>query len=185
MAYEKKGKIPSIAQLEDEIFKATASYGYGMTVNLMQILKAYNTFNNSGRAQTPMVTNRLLDEHGTEIKLETPQSVQVLSSATAKRMQKILIKTVNEGTGFKAKTEGLIIGGKTGTAHIAHKGRYVNRYNTSFVGFANDDLHRYTIGVSVVEPTANHFASQTAVPVFKEIVDILVDENYLEPDIIQ
>lgn len=109
------------------------------------------------------------------------EQVNVLPSAIAKRMQKILIKTVNKGTGKKAITPGLIIGGKTGTAHIVEKGQYVEKYNTAFMGFANDKEHSYSMGVVVVQPKKSQFASQTAVPVFKQAIDIMVEDGYLEP----
>ena len=93
-----------------------------------------------------------------------------------------MIKTVNEGTGTLAKTPGLEVGGKTGTAHIAKHGGYVNSYHTSFVGFANDAKHSYTIGITVINPRTVYFASITAVPVFKAIVDVMVEEKYLHLD---
>ena len=181
LPYEKRGNMPSISQLRAEIYKATTSYGYGIRTNLVQLLKAYNIFNNNGRMVTPVITSTLIDERGTEIPVESEEAVQILSSATAQRMKKILIKTVNDGTGYKAITPGLQVGGKTGTAHIAERGRYVNKYNTSFLGFANDKKMNYTIGITVVQPKANHFASLTAVPVFKSIVDMMADEGYLTP----
>ena len=182
LPYEKRGRMPSIRQLNAQIYKATAAYGYGILANLMQIVKAYNTFNNNGRMVTPVITAKLVDAQGEEIILEHDAPKQVISASTAARMKKILIKTVNKGTGKGTIIPGLIIGGKTGTAHIAHRGRYVNRYNTSFVGFANDNSHHYTIGVTVVEPKKNHFASLTAVPVFKKAVGTLIDEGYLKPE---
>jgi cell division protein FtsI (penicillin-binding protein 3) len=101
-------------------------------------------------------------------------------------MKKILIKTVNKGTGKKAITPGIEVGGKTGTAHIVEKGKYVSKYNTAFMGFANDySGHDYTIGVIVIQPKKSQFASQTAVPVFKKAVDIMIEEGYLEPDVIK
>ena len=96
-------------------------------------------------------------------------------------MKKILVKTVNEGTGVGTKTPGLEIGGKTGTAHIAEKGRYVNQYNSSFIGFVNDAESRYTIAVTVVRPKTHHFASLTAVATFKSIIDMMIEEAYLKP----
>jgi cell division protein FtsI (penicillin-binding protein 3) len=57
-------------------------------------------------------------------------------------------------------------------------------YNTSFFGFANDATNRYTIGVTVIEPNPNgkeRFASHSAVPVFKAIVDSMIDEGFLTP----
>ena len=75
------------------------------------------------------------------------------------------------------------IGGKTGTAHLVENGQYVNEYNTAFIGFANDKKSKYTIGAIVVRPKKSQFAAQTAVPVFKKAINILIDENYLKPDI--
>ena len=183
LPYEKQGSIPAINRLKDEIYKATASYGYGLDVNVMQLLKAYNAFNNRGRTLQPYLVERLIDMHGNIEPVNPEGSVQVISQATAERMKKILIKTVQEGTGVGTITPGLEVGGKTGTAHIAEHGRYVNKYNTSFFGFANDKKRKYTIGVTVIQPKANHFASLTAVPVYKQIVDLLVEFDYLKPKI--
>jgi len=153
--------IPSPEKLNNEIYKATCSYGYGMRSNLMQLVQTYNVFNNNGKSILP----------------ETPQ---IIKNETAQQMKNILIKTVNEGTGVNAKTSGLIIGGKTGTAHIVEKGRYVKKYNTSFIGFANDLRdNKYTIGVLVVQPKNSNYSSQTAVPIFKKAVDIMLKNGYL------
>ena len=59
-----------------------------------------------------------------------------------------IITHISEGV--KAKIDGLMIGGKTGTAHIAENGVYVRKYNSSFFGFANDSKNRFTIGVLVI-----------------------------------
>lgn len=185
LIYEKVGSVPSSKRLDNEIYKATCSYGYGMRANLMQIMRAYSTFNNNGRMVYPKLVSGLINERGVLEKMPYEEQVQVISSATAQRMKKILIKTVSVGTGKKARTAGLIIGGKTGTAHIVEKGQYVHKYNTAFMGFANDETKNYSIGVIVVQPTKSHFASQTAVPIFKKAVDILIEDGYLKPDVIK
>lgn len=185
LVYEKTGSVPHIMQLENEIYKATCSYGYGMRANLMQLIRAYSVFNNNGRMVTPRVVECFIDHYNREIAIPEQEQPQVIKSSTAHRVKKILIKTVNEGTGVKAKIEGLEIGGKTGTAHIVEKRKYVNEYNTAFIGFANDQESRYTIGTIVIRPKKSQFASQTAVPVFKNIVDTLVEEDYLKPDIVK
>jgi cell division protein FtsI (penicillin-binding protein 3) len=181
LIYEKTGSIPSAKRLENKIYKATCAYGYGMRANLMQILRAYSTFNNNGRMVTPRIVDALIETNGKVDKIPYEEQVQVIKSSTAQRMKKILIKTVNEGTGKKAITAGLIIGGKTGTAHIVEKGKYVRKYNTAFMGFANDKTRKYSIGVIVVQPKGSHFASQTAVPVFKQAVEIMIEDGYLTP----
>jgi len=183
LIYEKAGSIPSSKRLENEIYKATCAYGYGIRANLMQLMRAYSVFNNNGKMVTPQIVGSFIDEYHQEKKIEPYDTVQVIPSAVAARVKKILIKTVNKGTGKKAITPGLEIGGKTGTANTVEKGKYVSKYNTAFMGFANDKTHKYTIGVVVVQPKNGHFASQTAVPVFKQAVDIMVEEGYLSPAI--
>jgi cell division protein FtsI (penicillin-binding protein 3) len=182
LPYEKRGSIPSSAQLNNYLYKAITSYGYGMRANAMQLVKAFNVFNNGGRLINPMVVEALYDDNGRTIPMQIQAPTQVISPSTAERMKQILIKTVNEGTGTAAKTPGLQVGGKTGTAHIAKNGQYVNSYHTSFIGFANDAKNSYTIGITVIEPRTVYFASITAVPVFKAIVDLMVEEKYLIPD---
>lgn len=182
LPYEKRGSIPSSAQLNNYLYKAITAYGYGMRANAMQLVKAFNVFNNGGKLVNPMVVEALYDDNGRTIPMQVQAPTQVISPATAERMKQILIKTVNVGTGTVAKTPGLEVGGKTGTAHIAKNGAYVNSYHTSFIGFANDGKHNYTIGITVIEPRTVYFASITAVPVFKGIVDLMVEEKYLTPD---
>jgi cell division protein FtsI (penicillin-binding protein 3) len=182
LPYEKPGTMPALRQFKHEFWKATTAYGYGIQANLMQLVKAYNAFNNHGRILTPYLIEGTIDTYGRLHKSKRDAPQQVISASTAEQMKRILIKTVNKGTGVGTRTEGLEIGGKTGTAHIAQRGHYVHRYNSSFIGFANDTKHRYTIGVTVVEPKTYHFASLTAVATFKNIVDLMVDEKYLIPD---
>ena len=185
LIYEKAGSLPSINQLNRDIYKATCSYGYSMRANLMQLLRAYSAFNNNGRTIKPQIVDSFIDEFKTQTKIENEEAVQVIQSATASRMKDILIKTVNKGTGTKAITPGLVVGGKTGTAHIVERGQYVNKYNTAFIGFANDKNVNLTIGAIVIQPKKSQFASQTAVPTFKKAVDILIEDGYLKPDIIK
>lgn len=185
LPYEKKGLLPSLRRLSAgetikdklNVFKSTSSYGQGMTATFMQILRAYTTFNNNGKIVTPSIVQKILKN----------EPEQIISAKTANIMKKLLIKTVEVGTGKKALYKGLEIGGKTGTANIAENGKYKRKYMSSFFGFANDKNHRYTIGVTVNDPisTGKHwyyyYASYSAVPVFKEIVKTMVKLGYLTP----
>jgi len=183
LIYEKVGSIPHSTKLNNEIYKATCSYGYGMRANLMQLMRAYSVFNNNGRMTTPRIVNHFIDNNKQKIEMPRAEQPQVIKSSTAARVKKVLIKTVNQGTGVKAITEGLEIGGKTGTAHIVEKGRYVRKYNTAFLGFVNDKNKKYTMGVIVIQPKKSQFAAQTSVPTFKKAVDILVEDGYLTPSL--
>lgn len=183
LPFEHPGIIPALNRFNSPIYKATVGYGYGMNATFMQLIKAYNVFNNNGRVLTPRLVKKLVSPSGQELFPEKIPDPQVITPAIAKRIQKILIKVVQQGTGTKAKMEGLDIGGKTGTAHIAEDGEYVRSYNGSFFGFANDKKNKYTIGVVIREAKKKqaYFAAQSAVPVFKEVVEKLVENGYLTP----
>jgi len=179
--YDKKGSIPSVLKMQNEIYKATVAYGYGLRVTFMQLLKAYNVFNNNGIMLKPLIASYILFNNKS-YPIVNDEQKRVLSQKTASQIKDILIKTVNEGTGKRAKTEGLQIGGKTGTAHIASFGVYKESYNSSFFGFANDKERKYTIGVFVKEPKIEnytYFASKSAVVVFKSIVDEMLEQKLL------
>jgi cell division protein FtsI (penicillin-binding protein 3) len=184
------GRIKSAKILKNRVDRANQSYGYGMQTTFMQLLKAYSVFNNSGVEVTPKIVKHLQSPEGQRFILTSSQKFhRVLSEKTAEMVKKILKEVVKRGTGKAAKYEGLEIGGKTGTAHIYsfQAKRYVERYNSSFFGFANDDQnHKYTIGILVIEPTKvnrYYFASKSAVPTFRKILDNMVELGYLKPNL--
>jgi len=142
-------------------------------------------FNNYPAVVTPQIVSYLTRNN---VKYQSPffhEPEQVISKETAAEMKRMLIKTVQEGTGRSARIEGLEIGGKTGTAQIAGGTGYLKKYISSFVGFVNDDKgNSYTIGVTVINPNPirpHYYAAQSAVPVFKEIIQNLIKLNYLSP----
>ena len=183
LPYEQKGEIPNPKKLR-EIEKLVLSYGYGLKTTFIQLLAAYNVFNNDGIYITPRLAEKFYQD-GRIVNLDTDiKKEKILSTQAAKIMQGILINVIEKGTGKKAITKGIIIGGKTGTARIAERKGYTsNRYNASFFGFANDQTHSYTIGVLVRNPTKaySYYAAQSALPVFKDVVKILIEEDYLKP----
>jgi len=184
LPYESVGSIPPLNKFKSETYKATVGYGYGMRATFMQVLKAYNVFNNNGRMLTPYLTSYFQFQDGKKFPIQRYDEKEVIPISVAKRMQSILIKTVQKGTGVGTKIDGLVIGGKTGTAQIAKDGGYSFTYNSSFFGFANDDKNKFTIGVLVRQPKKKYtyYASLTAVPIFKEVVLRLVEEGYLTPN---
>ncbi|NPA65003.1 MAG: penicillin-binding protein 2 [Epsilonproteobacteria bacterium] len=182
LPFEHSGSVLPMYRFKSPVYKATIGYGYGIKATFIQLLNAYNVFNNDGEMITPRIASFLSDASGRKKALPPPKKEVVISSKTANTMRKILQKVVEKGTAKVAKIEGLEIGGKTGTAKIAKKRSkgYTKKYHSSFFGFANDKKHRYTIGVLVIRPSfERHFAAQSAVPVFRDIVMELLAEGYL------
>ncbi|ABK83145.1 penicillin-binding protein 2 [Campylobacter fetus] len=189
LSYEQVGLLPSINELRNKTYKSTVSYGYGLQATFMQLLNAYNTINNNGVMITPQIASHL-EKNGKIYAIKEQDIKTILPIETAKIMKRILIKVVesNKGTARKARIQGLSIGGKTGTAHIATSGGYSDkRYNASFFGFVNDiSGNNYTIGVLVREPMKPYpyyYASWSALPIFKNTVELMVENGYLKPTI--
>ncbi len=186
LSRERVGRIKAPYLFKHKVHAANTAYGYGMLANFMQIFKAYSAFNNNGIAVTPKLVKKMSDQYGHSYEPPvTVDSLQACSPKTARVINDMLQGTVNRGTGTAAQYDGLEVGGKTGTAHIydLKAKKYVEKYHSSFFGFANDKLgHKYTIGVFAIKPKKVYFASQTAAPTFQKIVGKMVEANYLVVD---
>lgn len=188
LPYERDGIVPSVKELSKSsgTTKKSVSFGYVARVTFMQLLRAYGVFANGGYLVTPHITQSYIAPDG-KIYIPTTRTAkptQAISEATAKKMQSLLIKVVESGTGKAAKVEqaGIITGGKTGTAReIAQSGGYGQKHNGSFFGFVKDAQNTFVIGVVTFGASGQHYyGSQNSAPVFKKIVDILIEQGYLQ-----
>jgi cell division protein FtsI (penicillin-binding protein 3) len=176
LSWDEPGIIKPLKTLNKKPHRANSAYGYGMLLTFTQLLKAYSAFNNDGIPVTPKL---LASSQNRKESLSV-----AISKKAANQIHKILVEDVERGMGKNARYDGLEIGGKTGTSHIARNGHYVREYHSSFYGFANDEAgNKYTIGVLVIRAKARfaYFASQSAVPVFRKIVEMMVEDGYLKP----
>lgn len=183
LPYEKVGVIPSASTLNSFIYKGSVSYGYGMRATFMQMLRVYAAFSNGGYLVNPYLRsyiintdNKIIDIHKNDEKLN------ILGKYSADVMERTLIKTVQKGTAKVANVKDVIVGGKTGTARVASGGGYKNEYIGSFFGFAKDKNANFTIGVVVfgTSQQSGYYASQTAAPIAKKVIEALIDEGYLK-----
>ncbi|MDD5179927.1 MAG: penicillin-binding protein 2 [Gallionellaceae bacterium] len=144
------------------IEQATMSYGNGISVNLLQLARAYTVFANDGDLKA--VTLLKQDVPGTGKK--------VYSQATALAVRDMLELVVKPGgTAPLAQINGYRVAGKTGTAHKLEGGHYVNRYVASFVGLAPASSPRLIVAVMIDEPGgAQYYGGQVAAPVFSNVM---------------
>ncbi len=156
------------------IEQATISYGYGVSVSLLQLARAYTVFARDGDV-VPLSL----------VKLDAPPpSIPVVSAETAAEMRTMLEMAVGEGgTAPRARIDGYRVAGKTGTARKLHNGRYVNDYVASFAGFAPVSNPRIVVAVMIDEPDAGQFyGGQVAAPVFAEVVARSLRTLQVPPD---
>lgn len=143
------------------IEQATISYGHGVSVSLMQLVRAYTALARNGDVidLTFRRTNR--EALGT----------QVFRPEVARQMRSMMMGTVAAGgTARRVSVEGYTVAGKTGTANKIENGEYVNKYVASFVGMAPAGQPRIIVAVMIDEPTrGSHYGGTVAGPVFNEV----------------
>ncbi len=144
------------------IEQATMSYGYGISVSLMQLARSYTIFASDGVLHPVTLLKRDSPVPGT----------RVVSAQTALAVRKMLeLAAQPGGTAPGAQISGYTVAGKTGTAHkLEGKGYAANRYVASFVGMAPASRPRVIIAVMIDEPSAGqHYGGAVAAPVFSQV----------------
>jgi cell division protein FtsI/penicillin-binding protein 2 len=88
----------------------------------------------------------------------------------------MMIAAVSDGEAKWVKPKDLLVAGKTGTAQIPQEGKYLeDKTIASFVGFAPADKPRFTMLVTLWEPTSSPWGSETAAPLWFSIAkDIML-----------
>src|SRR3989344_5952897 len=129
-----------------EIELATASFGQGIAVTPIQMVRAVAALANNGNLMEPLVVKKLIDPRGKIIDRQPKKIRQVVSSATARVITEMMINAVDQGEAKWAKPPGYRIAGKTGTAQIPVAGHYdAEKTIASFVGFAPADDPKFVM----------------------------------------
>ncbi len=163
---EKRGYLNSIEKLKDMTIHTSTALGYGLVATPLQLLKAYNIFNNNGRLINPTILSN-----------EISTQRQVISAETAKQMHKILLQKLHNDGNKTVQYDSLEIGGQTAKAYIFSDGQYRDEFHSSFYGFVNDTQgHKYTIGIVVIRANENNgkMGHSCTVPVVKELIDTML-----------
>jgi len=161
------------------IEQATASYGYGLSASLFQMVRSYTVFSHDGQ----IIRATLLKND------EPAVGVPVFSSDTAAKVRKMLQMAAGPGgTGPKAQTAGYSVGGKSGTVYRQMGKGYGSdgnrKYRSFFVGMAPIDKPRIIVGVMLDEPSAGkYFGGEVAAPVFSQTVQQTLRVMGVQPDI--
>ncbi len=155
---------------------ATMAYGYGLSVSLLQLARAYMAFANDGEVMPLSFLRR------------EPQEIvgeRVFSPGVAREVRTMMEAVTQEGgTGQRTRVPGYRVAGKTGTAHKLVDGRYAaDRYLSSFVGMAPASNPRLIIGVVIDEPSDGvYYGGSVAGPVFAQVMAASLRQLGLPPD---
>ncbi len=156
------------------IDQALNSFGYGISVSLLQMAHAYTEFTNEGC----VLPVSFYKNSGKKLQCE-----QVIKPYTADLVRDILAKNTVIGTGKNAQLADYTTGGKTGTAQKIINGHYSNHdHIASFVGFAPAVQPKIIVAVMVDSPKTSYYGAAVAAPVFSQIAGPTLHILGVHPD---
>lgn len=164
---------------------ATISFGQGVSVTAMQMVRAVGAIANGGQICDPSVVSGLQSPDGVTTATPQDQPQQIISQDAARSVTTMMEAVVtDEGSAPAAQIPGYRVAGKTGTAWRVDPdtGRYVSGSHTvSFVGFAPADAPRFLTYVVIDNPTAAASGGGTAAPVFRDIMSMALQRFGILP----
>jgi cell division protein FtsI/penicillin-binding protein 2 len=173
---EAKGNMNNL--LEDNIKQidaATTSFGQGISVSPLQLVMAYGAIANDGVLMKPYLVKEI--RFANEAVEETQPRVirRVISQKSASLVSGMLVNVIESGHASKAAVDGYYIGGKTGTAQVAERGKYSeNKYIHNFVGILPIDNPQFVVLTKLNNPERVKYSADSAAPLFGEISDFLL-----------
>jgi len=161
---------------------ATASFGQGIAVTGIQMVRAVSAIANGGYLVTPKVVTGIRGDGWEEtVKLDPPK--RIISEKSAAEMAQMMVAAANLGEAKWAKIPGFNVAGKTGTAQIPVAGHY-DPTNTihSFIGFAPVGKPKFVMLVTLQSPTSSLWAAETSAPLWYSIAKELFPYFGVQPD---
>jgi len=150
-----------------EVDEYTASFGQGIAVTPIQMVRAIGALANNGRMMETRVVKEIREATGKKISVTPKVAAQVVRPETARIVTEMMVSAVDNGEAKWAKPKGYRVAGKTGTAQIPVAGHYdESKTIASFVGFAPADKPRFVMLVTLREPSSSPWGSETAAPLF-------------------
>lgn len=152
-----------------EINMVTISYGHGISVTPLHLVRGISAMVNGG------ILPELTLQAG--MRKELDERRRVISEKTSKNVRRLMRLVVQHGTGSKADVEGYRVAGKTGTAEKVSGKKYDGKAKlASFVATFPMDDPKYVVLVMIDEPqgdkTTHFFATGgwIAAPVVNKVI---------------
>lgn len=172
-----QGEVPGQVKPLDQwypIDSATTSFGQGISVTAMQLVRGFAAVINGGYLMRPYIVKEVVEDGYKKVR-EPQIQRRVLSERTSEIMRKMLVNTVAHAEAKWDIPEGFTFGGKTGTAQIALEGKYdASKTIASFIGFAPADDPQFLVLTVIQEPGSSSWGSETAAPLFFDIAKELL-----------
>lgn len=160
---------------------ATASFGQGVAVTPIQMLRAVGAIANRGVMLTPQVVDKIVGENWEE-DIAYSAGKRIISEKAAKDMTAMMAEAAKNGEAKWTNIGGFRVAGKTGTAQIPIAGHYdEDKTIASFIGFAPYENPKFVMLVTLHEPESSPWASETAAPLWYSIAKDLFVHYGIQP----
>lgn len=158
-----------------DIDYSTASFGQGIAITPLQMVRAVGALANDGWLMKPQIVKQIVGEDGQKVDITPLKVRQIVSSPTSKIVSEMMVASVVHGEVKWKIPKGFRIAGKTGTAQIPVEGHYdAEKTIASFVGFGPVEDPKFVMLVTLREPSTSQWGSETAAPLFFEIATDLL-----------
>ena len=183
---ETSGLVSNILTSPRDIEYANASFGQGIAMTPIEMIRALASLSNGGNLVVPHLVKAIKYEDGTEKEMVYPTSRTKISEKTSEEITRMLVYTLDKSyLGGAAKLENHSVAIKTGTAQVAKedgRGYYEDRHNHSFVGYFPAYDPKFIVFLYAINPKGVPYASQTWSNPFLGIAKFLLNYYEVPPD---
>ena len=149
---------------------ATNSFGQGISVTPLQIVRSVAAIANGGDLVRPRIVSSVITQDGVT-RFEPVVERRVIREDTAAQLRLMMQAVVDGVAGHPAQAIGWPIAGKSGTSDVAEDGAYlVGESIASFAGFAPALDPRVVVLVKLDRPQGEIFGGVVAAPVFSRVI---------------
>lgn len=164
---------------------AVASFGQGIEVTPISLIRAFGAIANNGKMMKPYVVERIVTSDGEEKIIKPEVEREVISKTTAETLTAMLAQVVEAGSARRAQIKGYNIAGKTGTAQVAQKtgGYSEDKTVQSFIGYFPVESPQFLVLVKLDNPKGVRESSRCAVPLARELIKYIIDVRQIAPNV--
>jgi cell division protein FtsI/penicillin-binding protein 2 len=169
-----------------EIEFANASFGQGIALTPIEMVRALASLGNGGKLVTPHLVKSIKYDDGTSRELEYTTTPSKITPATSEEITSMLVGVMDDALkGGLGKIEHHSVAVKTGTAQVARedgKGYYEDRHTHSFFGYFPAYQPKFIVLLYAVNPKGSEYASVTWADPFLDITKFLLNYYEVPPD---
>ncbi|HVM59150.1 MAG TPA: penicillin-binding transpeptidase domain-containing protein, partial [Candidatus Paceibacterota bacterium] len=179
------GALLSNLSTKEQVNYDTASFGQGVAVTPVQMIRALGALANGGSMVRPHLVSGIQLDTGLVRPLDWSGQTQVFSPVAVRETTSMMSELDDDILyNGKAKIPTMSVAVKTGTAQLTKPGGgyYNDRFFHSFVGFFPAYDPKFIILLYTEDPKGVQYASETLDATFLDLVHFLINYYAVPPD---